>query len=232
MFMTLQEFITRYDLKETDQRDESVPIELSPWEPHEASEVRFYVNVARTIGLGVNEGRQLVRVVYAELGLADSGWVPRGDAFPADDQAIIELMPVEEGDFEELAELRIAAMRESFERVGRFDPERARERLRSSFTPERTRFVVLGGEKVGFLATRDCPEGLQLDHLYIHPGYQNRGIGSAVLEQVLAEAEAQGLAVLVGALKESASNRFYERHGFVLVSEGEWDNYYVRQVKR
>jgi len=36
------------------------------------------------------------------------------------------------------------------------------------------------------------------------------------------------MAVQVGALKESASNRFYQRHGFVLESEGEWDNYYVR----
>jgi len=33
-------------------------------------------------------------------------------------------------DFDELAALRIAAMRESFESVGRFDPERSRERLR------------------------------------------------------------------------------------------------------
>jgi ribosomal protein S18 acetylase RimI-like enzyme len=140
----------------------------------------------------------------------------------------IELAPVTEGDFEELAGLRIAAMRESLERVGRFDPERARERLRSSFVPERTRFVVLAGERIGFVATQDGPDGLQLDHLYIHPGYQSRGIGSAVLKQVLAEADERRMAVLVGALKESASNRFYERHGFVLVSEGEWDNYYVR----
>lgn len=140
----------------------------------------------------------------------------------------IELTPVVEGDFEELAGLRIAAMRESLERVGRFDPARARERLRSSFLPEHTRFVVIAGEKAGFFATQHGPDGLQLDHLYIHPGFQGRGIGSAVLKQVLAEADERGVAVLVGALKESASNRFYQRHGFVLASEGEWDNYYVR----
>lgn len=140
----------------------------------------------------------------------------------------IELAPVVEDDFEELAALRIAAMRESLERVRRFDPVRARERLRSSFVPERTRFVVLARERVGFVATQDGPEGLQLDHLYIHPGFQSRGIGGAVLKQVLAEADERCVAVSVGALKESAANRFYQRHGFVLVSEGEWDNYYMR----
>jgi ribosomal protein S18 acetylase RimI-like enzyme len=140
----------------------------------------------------------------------------------------IELTSVEEGDFEELAVLRIAAMRESLERVGRIDPARARERLRSSFAPERTRFVVLAGERVGFFATRVGSEGLELAHLYIHPGFQGLGIGSVVLRQVFAEANERGVSVLVGALKESAANRFYQRHGFALVREGEWDNYYVR----
>jgi len=39
-----------------------------------------------------------------------------------------------------------------------------------------------------------------------------------------------GRAVQVGALQESASNRIYEQHDFVRVSEGEWDNYYLRPV--
>jgi len=32
----------------------------------------------------------------------------------------------------------------------------------------------------------------------------------------------------VGALRESASNRFYTRHGFQFVESTEFDNYYVR----
>jgi len=80
--MTLGEFIARYQLKETDPQDNSVPVDLSPWEEHETRGVRFYVNDDRTIGLGVNEAQQLARVVYAELGFADSGWIPVADAFP------------------------------------------------------------------------------------------------------------------------------------------------------
>ena len=45
------------------------------------------------------------------------------------------LEPVAESDFESLAALRIEAMRESLEQLGRFDPERARERLRAGFEP-------------------------------------------------------------------------------------------------
>ena len=137
---------------------------------------------------------------------------------------------VASSDFEALADIRVAAMRESLERVGRFDPSRARERLRSTFSPEHTRFIIFEGVKVGFFAVRPSPEGAQLDHLYIHPNYQSRGIGGVALMSIIDDAEKRGVSIRVGALKESASNRFYLRHGFVLSSEGDWDNYYVRPV--
>jgi NAD(P)H-dependent FMN reductase/GNAT superfamily N-acetyltransferase len=140
----------------------------------------------------------------------------------------VTLTLVTEADFDELAGLRVAAMRESLERVGRFDLMRARERLRITFSPAHTRFIVFEGEKIGFYATRLEPEGLRLDHLYVHPDFQSRGIGSVILKTILADADARGLPVLVGALKESASNRFYQRHGFTATSESEWDILYVR----
>jgi len=72
---------------------------------------------------------------------------------------------------------------------------------------------------------------LLLDHLYIHPGFQGYGIGAAVLERILEEADAANLAVHVTALKESDSNRFYVRHGFEKIAEEEWDIHYVRSAK-
>lgn len=131
-------------------------------------------------------------------------------------------------DFDELADIRVAAMRESLERVGRFDPVRARERLRGTFSPEHTWFVLFEGIKVGFYAVRPDREGMQLDHLYILPSHQKRGIGGAVMQAITDEADKRGLVILTGALKGSGSNRFYQRCGFALVREGEWDNYYAR----
>jgi hypothetical protein len=45
---------------------------------------------------------------------------------------------------------------------------------------------------------------------------------------VLADADTRGLRVRVGALRESAANRFYERHGFVQVAQSPWDKHYER----
>lgn len=144
----------------------------------------------------------------------------------------LTLTAVAAEDFAELAEIRIAAMRASLERVGRFDPARARERLRSTFVPERTWFIVQDGVRIGFYATRDSPEGLWLDHLYLQPEAQGRGVGSRVLRRMLAAADERQIPVRVGALKQSDANRFYRRHGFVFVDAGEWDNYYVRPVRQ
>lgn len=141
---------------------------------------------------------------------------------------IIAFAQTEESDFDALVAIRIAAMRESLERLGRFDPARARERLRQTFVSEYTRMIYANGERVGFCAFRPIEAGYALDHLYVMPAFQGRGIGTEVLRLLCQEADRQGLPINVGALKESASNRFYQRHGFAKSGESEWDVYYVR----
>jgi GNAT superfamily N-acetyltransferase len=140
----------------------------------------------------------------------------------------ITLSPVAAADFEALLALRIEAMRESLERIGRFDPARARERFRNNFDPQATRHIQVGEERVGFVVIKPAANHLLLDHLYIRPGHQGQGIGAWVLEWVFAQADTLGLPVRVGALRESDSNRFYLRHGFRLVEQAEFDNYYLR----
>lgn len=136
--------------------------------------------------------------------------------------------PVQPEDFDSLADLRIAAMRPSLERIGRYDPVRARERLRANFTPADTEHIVLDGARVGFVVIRDRGDHLLLDHLYLWPDTQGQGVGAAVLTRLFAQADTRGLPVRVGALRDSDANRFYQRHGFTQVSEDEFDVYYVR----
>ncbi len=123
-------------------------------------------------------------------------------------------------------------MRESLERIGRFDPTRARERFLSKFTPALTRHIVgdtTGRARLGFVVIRPQGDHLLLEHLYLRQRYQGRGFGTAVLNRVFVDADRQSMDVRVGALKDSDANRFYARHGFVLVEQSEWDLYYVRK---
>nr|WP_316638710.1 GNAT family N-acetyltransferase [uncultured Roseateles sp.] len=144
----------------------------------------------------------------------------------------LSFVAAQASDFEALLALRIAAMRESLERIGRFDPQRARERFAAGFVPEHTRHILLDGERVGFVVVKPQADALLLDHLYIAPGAQGQGLGAAVLADVFARADAAALPVRVGALRDSDSNRFYLRHGFELVERAEFDNYYLRPVRK
>ena len=49
------------------------------------------------------------------------------------------------------------------------------------------------------------------------------------MQQLIVQAEAKQMPIHLGALKESASNKFYQRNGFVRVCEDVWDIYYVRE---
>lgn len=142
--------------------------------------------------------------------------------------APLALSPASDDDFEALLSLRMAAMQESLQRLGRFDPQRARERLSRAFEPSHTRHILQGGERVGFVVVLPRMDHLVLDHLYVAPPAQGLGIGSWVMAQVLAEADTLGMPVRVTALKMSDANRFYLRHGFELQHESAWDLHYLR----
>jgi len=140
----------------------------------------------------------------------------------------LSLQPVASGDFEAMLALRVDAMRPSLERVGRFDPERSRERLNATFVVPFMHHIVLDGDqRIGFVALR--PEGtdaLRLEHLYLRTGFQGLGIGEWVLQWAKAQARAQQLDIKLTALQQSDANRFYLRHGFVLEGEEGVDLHY------
>lgn len=132
-------------------------------------------------------------------------------------------------DFEALLALRLRAMRPSLERLGRYDEQRARVRLADGFDPARAHHIVVDGERVGFFVLKPLTRAWRLDHFYIDPPAQGRGIGSRVLQWIIANAQQALMPVELVALKQSESNRFYLRHGFVATGDGPWDTDYVRQ---
>jgi GNAT superfamily N-acetyltransferase len=143
--------------------------------------------------------------------------------------AVFALQAARHDDFESLLALRLRAMHDSLERLGRYDEQRARERLADTFDPAHTHHIVVDGERVGFLVLKTSSHAMRLNHFYIDPTRQGQRIGHQVMAWLCAEADRQQLPVELMALKHSRANRFYLRHGFAAVGEGEWDIDYVRE---
>lgn len=145
--------------------------------------------------------------------------------------SMVVLVPVVGSDFDDMVALRIDALQESLERLGRFDPSRARERLADGFAPPFMHHIEVNGERVGFVTLRPDeraqPPSLRLHHLYIRPGAQGKGTGAWALGWAKAEAAKARRGITLSALKQSDANRFYLRHGFVEIGQSDFDVDYL-----
>ena len=108
----------------------------------------------------------------------------------------ISFHPASEADFEPLLALRIAVMRPHLERLGRFEPERARARFRAGYDPAWLRLIHEAGVFAGCVSLKPAGEGLLLEHFYLRPEAQGRGLGAAVLALLLASALCEFVALL------------------------------------
>lgn len=139
------------------------------------------------------------------------------------------LRPAAASDVEAIAELRAVVMRADLEQLGRFDPYRVRQRFRDAFRAEDTSVIVAGDGFAGCVAVRHAADGWWLEHFYLAPGLQGRGVGSGVLGAVLARGDAEGAVVRLNVLRGSPARRLYERHGFTVESQDPVDVFMVRR---
>lgn len=135
------------------------------------------------------------------------------------------LRPSTTADAAWIAELRADVMRPDLERLERYDPVRVRQRFLDAFDPALTRIIVVDGADAGSIAVRPASDGMWIEHFYLDAAVQGRGIGSAVLAEILAATPGP---LRLNVLQGSPARRFYERYGFVLDTQDEIDVYLVR----
>ncbi|WP_235021842.1 GNAT family N-acetyltransferase [Rathayibacter sp. VKM Ac-2754] len=142
--------------------------------------------------------------------------------------AEFSLRPGDGADADWIAELRAVVMRPDLERLDRYDADRVRRRFTDGYRPEHTRIVELDGVSVGCIAARVEEDAVWIEHFYLDPSVQGRGIGGAVLRRVMAEEALGDRPFRLDVLRGSAARRLYERHGFRWERpEGEWDEILV-----
>lgn len=116
-------------------------------------------------------------------------------------------------DVDWLVELKARAMQPELVRIGRWDPNRSRRRLLDELVLDATRVVQIAGDSVASIALVPASQCSWLQHFYVDPVVQGRGVGSSVLRRLLQEYTAK-LPVRLLAVRGSRSIRLYERHGF------------------
>jgi len=143
-----------------------------------------------------------------------------------------EMRPASVADVEAVAELRAVVMRPDLERLGRYDEQRVRQRLRDEFAPAHTWVIEVGGAFAGCVALRPAADAHWLQHFYLAPHLQGSGVGAAVLRGLLEQCDRDGAVVRLNVLQGSPARRLYERYGFTVETEDPVDVFMVREPAR
>lgn len=125
----------------------------------------------------------------------------------------ITYLPADETDIAPILEQSLALV-ERYEDFSAIDKEEVFAWLRRK-TEKRIgeyRRILCGWETAGWFRTCDHGDKLELDDLYILPPFQNRGIGTAVLEKTLAESTKPIFFYVF--VHNTGALRLYERLGF------------------
>ena len=124
------------------------------------------------------------------------------------------LRPATAEDGQWLADLKALAMRPDLERLGIWNQDWARQRFLDTFIPANTDVIEIDGTPVGVIAVRPERDAQWIEHFYLHPSVQGRGLGEQVLRRVMdAHGDARPFRLAVD--RGSAARRLYERLGFV-----------------
>jgi len=134
----------------------------------------------------------------------------------------IVMRPASAENFEFLWRLQCEAMRPNVERqFGAWDEAFQRELFEKNTDPLLHEIIELNREPVGCQWVRALPEALELERLHLLPEVQGRGLGSLLMERLIARASAAGLSVRLQVFRTSPAQRFYARLGFRTLEKSE-----------
>ncbi len=125
--------------------------------------------------------------------------------------------------------LRSASIDYVIKTWGLWDEVRQKKNFSNKYDPASVRIIRYGACEVGFVAVRYNVDEIFISELNILPEYQNRGIGSHILNNLLNKAAGEGLNVGMQVLKVNPARRLYERLGFTYC--GETGTHYLMEKK-
>ena len=100
---------------------------------------------------------------------------------------------------------------------GAWNDDEVRHNIAESIAAGYTQIIELGDASIGIHVVERAPDHIQLWRIFILPEYQRRGIGSQLIERLLAEARSARLPLRLRVLRVNPAFKLYERMGFKVV---------------
>lgn len=130
------------------------------------------------------------------------------------------LRPAVKGDYDFLYHLIEVCLKEYVDATWGWDDDFQQGYFAEHFDITGCWIILVDGRPAGQITVIAQDQRYFISGIYILPQYQNRGLGSALIQDVLTQARKNGRPVTLQVLKANQpARRLYERLGFVITAE-------------
>lgn len=112
---------------------------------------------------------------------------------------------------------------------GAWDESRVQRESHEDSSSSNAQVIQVGNVAVGVFLVERLPTHIQLEQIYLLPEYQGLGIGTVLLNSLIAEAVQSKVPVRLRVLAVNPAKSFYERFGFV-VTEATPDFFFMEKM--
>jgi GNAT superfamily N-acetyltransferase len=133
----------------------------------------------------------------------------------------IRLRAAGDADFVFARNVYFETMRWIIERLFGWDEVREDKNFAQFFKLDEVRIITVDDQDVGWIQEQIEDTTINLGSFYVTPVMQRRGVGTQVLEILLAHARNQTKAITLAVVKINPAVHFYEKHGFRITHEDE-----------
>jgi len=131
-----------------------------------------------------------------------------------------------------LFDLHKKTMKEYVDKVYGWDFEREKSYFDNNVSFERYHLILdKQGEKVGAINFYQKDNVIKINRIEVLANYQNKGIGSAVLDGIIEKAKNENRNVELRVFKINPAHRLYSRKGFKMFKESD-THFYMRYENR
>jgi ribosomal protein S18 acetylase RimI-like enzyme len=100
-----------------------------------------------------------------------------------------------------------------------WDEQEQRAVFAAQWKREEVKIISVDGKNAGWLQVAELPTEIRLQKFFVSPPWQRSGIGSEVLDNLLASWRPTGKTIVLRVLKNNPARRLYERLGFSVIAE-------------
>ena len=144
----------------------------------------------------------------------------------------IKYRPAREKDVDFLYALHVATMKEYVDKVWGWDDGVQESLFRKNYVAAHIQILTLDGKDIGMLSVEETGNDVFLGVIEIHPEYQRKGIGTALINKIIAEGAQNMKPVRLRVLKVNLAKGLYQRLGFSTIEETSTHYIMLRPLSR